>query len=112
MDLKYFDPCSGGLVPDVMHDVLEGVLQREVKLVLRHCVDSMKYFRLTQLTGIMERFEFGYMEVTNRPTPILRKTLHSTDYSLQQNGMIVHVIPVLTSHHSQLSRLDMPCVQI
>ena len=83
MDLKYFDPCSGGLVPDVMHDVLEGVLQREVKLILQHCVNSMKYFRLTQLNGIME---FGYMEVTNRPTPIQRKTLHSTDYSLQQNG--------------------------
>ena len=87
MDLKYFNSYSSALVPDVMHNVLEGVLQHEVKLVLQHCVDSMKYFWLTQLTQIMETFEFGNMEVTNRPTPIQRKTLNSVDYSLQQNGM-------------------------
>lgn len=95
MDLKHFNPCSGALVPDVMHDVFEGVLQREVKLVLQHCVDSKKYFRLTYLTQLMEMFEFGYMEVANRPTPIQRKMLNSGDFSLQQNGMYVQYMTLV-----------------
>lgn len=30
--LKHFDNCNGGLLPDVMHNVLEGLLQYETKL--------------------------------------------------------------------------------
>lgn len=33
-DLKYFHVCSGALIPDIMHDMLEGVLRHEVKLML------------------------------------------------------------------------------
>ena len=29
--LAYFHVCSGALLPDVMHDVLEGTLQYEIK---------------------------------------------------------------------------------
>ena len=34
----------------------------------------------------MESFEFGFMEVKNRPTPIDRKILRSKDNLLKQNG--------------------------
>ena len=34
--LKYFDICNGGLIPDLMHDMLEGLLPYETKLVLKH----------------------------------------------------------------------------
>ena len=37
-ELKYFDVTSGLLRPDVMHDVLEGVLQFEAKLLLRQFI--------------------------------------------------------------------------
>ncbi len=33
--LKYFSVCSGALIPDLMHDVLEGALPLEVKLMLK-----------------------------------------------------------------------------
>ena len=33
LELKYFDICGGGLIPDIMHDVLEGALVCEVKLI-------------------------------------------------------------------------------
>ena len=36
LELKYFNACSGGMVADVMHDLLEGTLQYEAKLVLKH----------------------------------------------------------------------------
>jgi len=33
--LKYFSVASGALVPDIMHDILEGVLPLETKLMLK-----------------------------------------------------------------------------
>lgn len=33
--LRYFDVTSGALIPDIMHDILEGALPLEVKLMLR-----------------------------------------------------------------------------
>lgn len=69
-----------------MHDVLEGALQYEMKLLLRHCIDDKKYFTYNHLQQIMVNFELGFMEYTNRPTPITRETLKKTDNSLNQNG--------------------------
>lgn len=86
--LQYFDVCSGSLIPDVMHDVLEGVLQYELKLLLQHCIDCEKYFTSKQLQQIMESFELGFMEYPNRPTPITREILRKKDNSLNQNGKL------------------------
>ena len=33
--LTYFDVTSGALIPDIMHDILEGALPLEVKLMLK-----------------------------------------------------------------------------
>ena len=33
--LQYFSVASGALVPDIMHDVLEGALPYEIKLMLK-----------------------------------------------------------------------------
>ena len=33
-------------LPDVMHDVLEGALQHELKLMLQHCILSLQYLRV------------------------------------------------------------------
>ena len=46
LELQHFDLCSGALVPDIMHDLFEGVLQYEIKLVLQHCINQCKYFTL------------------------------------------------------------------
>ncbi len=86
MSLEYFDLCSGALVPDVMHDVLEGVLQYEMKLLLCHCIFNKKYFTASFLTHLMEVFELGYMEISNRPTPITKTLLKKKTNSLNQNG--------------------------
>ena len=37
--LEFFDVASGALIPDIMHDILEGALPLEVKLMLK--VDSV-----------------------------------------------------------------------
>ena len=33
--LKYYNVASGSLIPDIMHDILEGALPLEVKLMLK-----------------------------------------------------------------------------
>ena len=43
MQLMYFNFCES-LVPDVMHDILEGCLQYELKLFLQHSVLTNHYF--------------------------------------------------------------------
>lgn len=78
--------CSGAIVPDVMHDILEGVLQYETKLVLWHFVYGMRYFKLFWLNRQIEHSELGFMESSNRPTPIKKNTLRSSDHCLKQNG--------------------------
>lgn len=90
--LKYFH-CVGTLLPDVMHDVLEGVLPYEMKIMLQRFIQDDKYFQLDDLNYKIENFELGYSETTNRPTPISHKTLTSSDNSLKQNGR-----SQLTSH--------------
>ena len=85
--LKYFDLCNGSLLTDIMHDVLEGVLQYEVKLVLRHCVVSKKYFQLSFLNMHIDNYELGFMEAANRPS-IKKETLKSSDHFLKQNGQL------------------------
>lgn len=49
LDLNYCDICSGLLIPDVMHDLLEGGLQYELKLFLRHCI-VQHYFSVRTVT--------------------------------------------------------------
>ena len=38
--ITHFEVCNGFLVPDVMHDILEGVFQYEVKLMLQVMIDT------------------------------------------------------------------------
>lgn len=93
-DLHYFHTCTGALLPDIMHDVLEGGLQYEAKLMLKKFVCEDKYFTIDDLNYCLENYEFGYMDVKNRPTPITAKTLSNGDNSLKQNGkQLLHNIP-------------------
>lgn len=85
-ELEYFDVVSGSLVPDVMHDVLEGVLQYEAKLMLKQFIHHDHYFTLRQLNQQIEAFELGYSEVKSRPSLISQATLQEGDNHLTQSG--------------------------
>lgn len=85
--LTYFHVCDGSLLPDIMHDILEGALQFEVKLLLRVMVEEEGYFTLDYFNSCLENLELGYMECKSRPTLISMKTLKSAGNSLKQSGM-------------------------
>ena len=73
---------------DILHDVLEGALQYETKLMLREFICHDRYFSLEQLNQIIESYDFGYLETKNRPTPVALCSLTTdSDYSLKQSGI-------------------------
>ena len=76
----------GGLPPDAMHDILEGVLQYVIKELLKVFIFEKKYFRLDDLNGRIATFDFGYHNDTNKPAPIQAQKLTSNDNSLKQHG--------------------------
>ena len=76
-ELQYFSIASGALLPDVMHDVLEGVLQYETKLLLKRLIFAEGCFTLDQLNSRISKIELGYMESRNRPSEISATTLQA-----------------------------------
>ena len=95
IDLKYFNVCDGALLPDILHDVLEGALPYEVKVMLQGF--KKEYFSLEELNSRLDNFEFGYMESKDKPTPIAAKMLKSEGSSLKQTGIKPHMYTVLFS---------------
>jgi len=53
-ELKYFHVCDGSRIPEIMHDVLEGVLQYEVKLMLYQMINVNHHFTLEVLNSRLE----------------------------------------------------------
>lgn len=86
-ELSYFHVCGGGLLPDVMHDILEGALEYEMKLMLQQFIYEEHYFTLEELNTRMDFFHYGYMEIKDRPTPIADTTIkRGTGNLLKQEG--------------------------
>ena len=85
LELRYFDICGGGLVADVMHDLLEGTLQYETKLILKHVINQ-RYITYKTFADLLEGLELGYMEMDNKPTMIPARVITSDDKHLGQKG--------------------------
>ena len=86
---KYFH-VTDGLVPDIMHDILEGCLPYETKELLKCFVLDQQLITLNELNSRIESFPYNYVDVVNKPTPIA--SLTSSDHSLKQNGEIDYII--------------------
>lgn len=69
-----------------MHDILEGVLQYECKEMLKEYIHVEKYFTFKELNEVIKKFDYGYYNDKNKPSPILAKTLKSKANSLKQKG--------------------------
>ena len=58
-----------GLPPDIMHDLLEGILPRVICELILHCINKT-YFSLQELNHKIANFKYGYSEVSDKPSPI------------------------------------------
>ena len=70
-----------GLPHDIMHDLYEGVVPFELKLLLQHCV-SRKYFTIDELNNRLSSFPF----VCNEPRPIDPFVTRGGDAKIRQSA--------------------------
>lgn len=82
--LTYFH-VTEGLVPDVMHDCLEGCVQLEVKQLLKSFI-SRRLLSIPTLNNLLQSFPYLGPDARNRPSIITEVTLASADHSLKQSG--------------------------
>ena len=57
--LEYFSVASGALVPDIMHDILEGALPYEIKLMLKMSVFNLSLLASETSTHLHVGFHCG-----------------------------------------------------
>lgn len=83
--LQYFH-VTDGLPPDIMHDILDGALQYEVKEMLRLFTGEKNFFSLNTLNHLRSKFSYHYSDSENNLAPI---TLHTKDNKINQEGTYV-----------------------
>ena len=97
LNVKYYSIFGGGLPFDCMHDLMEGLIPSEVKLLLIHCI-SNKYFTLQEFNERLINFNYGYSE-SSKPIPILSQTLNSSGKSLRLSAsemlLLTYVFPFI-----------------
>lgn len=76
--LQYFNTCENFSV-DIMHDILEGVAQFEMKLLILHVID--RYTTSKEVDRRIKSFNYGYMEQNNKP-PTVKLGEDSNDLGL------------------------------
>ena len=74
-ELQFFH-VIWGLPPDIMHDLLEGVIPNVICKLIIHCIRK-KYFSLAELNHIIANFEYGHSEASDKPSPIDENQLKS-----------------------------------
>ena len=91
--LTYFNICDN-FVFDIMHDILEGVAQYEVKLLFFYLGANF-----ISREGILQRvyaFNFGYLDKKNRPTRInLEQSGNGIGLNASQTLCLIRNIPLM-----------------
>ena len=82
---SYFHVTTG-LPPDIMHDVLEGSLQYEMKELLTYLIHEKSFLSLVELNQRIKRFPYLQTDKDNKPVPILSTSLTGSEHTLKQKG--------------------------
>ena len=87
-----------GMCHDIMHDLFEGVVPFELKLLLVHCTEK-KYFTVAELNTRIVRFDFGYSNVSSRPGEIDEGSLLRNDgklrFSAASTWLLAKTLPLM-----------------
>ena len=74
------------MAPDIMHDILEGVLQLSMAMLLKEFISNRKLFSLKTLNSRVTSFPYG-PDAKNKPTPIKESAFTSDDNFMKQSGI-------------------------
>ena len=84
-DLQDFD-ITVQLPQDIMHTLLEGTVQYELRHLLQHYIDAGQ-FTLTQLNAAIANQEYSYSEVSDKPGPLKESVFSGNEcYKLKYNA--------------------------
>ncbi len=95
--------CSWGLPHDAMHDLFEGLVQYEIKVLLLHCIQR-KYFSLSTFNNLLLSFQYGYSEIPDKATPITTHHLNSKEgkhlrQGAAQSWLLLRIMPTLIGQY-------------
>ena len=102
LDVDHFSMCGWGLPHDVMHDLFEGVVQYEIKLLILSCVKK-RFFSLATFNERLINFEYGYSEVADKPVPLTTQHINSKDAKHIRQGsaqtwLLARILPFLIAN--------------
>lgn len=93
-ELQYFNFLDSPSV-DIMHDLLEGVVPYEIKLVLQKLI-NLGCLNLQTINQRLLAHDFGYLESKNRPSPIrLDGVGNKIGQKAAQCWCLIRFIPVI-----------------
>ena len=91
--LQYFNTCENFSV-DIMHDILEGVAQYEIKLLILHLIDN--YTTSKEIDRRIKSFNYGYMEQNDKPPALkLSEDLNDLGLNAIQFWCLVRNLPLI-----------------
>ena len=113
LDVKLFSMCNLGMPHDIMHDLFEGVVQYELKLLILHCIDE-GYISLSEFNKRLLSFEFGYSELADKPVPLTTQHVHSKDGKHLRQGsaqtwLLARIIPFIVASDIPESDVNWKC---
>ena len=85
-----------GYTPDILHDLLEGIVPVELSL----CISDMKYFTIETLNHAMKTFEYAFHDKTDQPQPIAQgfSTKGTIGGNGHENWALLRLLPLIIGH--------------
>ena len=89
---------ANNLPHDIMHDLFEGVVPLEIKLLLLNLINN-KYFTISEFNARLRQFDFGYTEICDKPSELddnfIKKPEQKIRQSASQMWLLAITLPLL-----------------
>ncbi len=97
-ELNYFD-VTQAFPPDIMHDLLEGVIPLIIKLVLSWA-HKEKHITIQELNDELQQLSIGQNDKKNKPVQLSERTLHKSGIAgpASQKCFLFKILPFLMAH--------------
>lgn len=93
--VEHFSPVTN-IPPDVMHNILEGVIPRTTQFYLRKICVEEGLITIADLNDKIQSFDYGYTELINKPSLIkLQHLTGNFHQSAAQAWLLAVTLPII-----------------